>query len=259
MLIIEGIHEHVRPIEQHVREGAVFSRGASRTEVQGAFAERVLRPMLPARYSLQVGRPFSIDDLTTQDDGILICDAQYALPMGRLAPCETVYAMCEATPVLDRSCFEACVLNLASLKALHRAKATAHDVSPTQHLSLFGARYAQLSDSKLNPYLGYIFADRSEDAVELLSALNAMLEEKRIEPDQTPDAVFCLSDGWLISRQTRTGDPGVPRSSFAKFGTWHPGEHIYTLAYVLLNLSLSQIQLRAPDLLRPLTALTREQ
>jgi hypothetical protein len=257
MLILEGIREHVRPIEQSVREGAVFLRGVSRSEVQHVFAGRVLRPMLPARYSLQVGRPFSIDDLTAQDDGILICDAHYALPMGRLVPCEIVYAMCEVTPVLDRSHFESCVLNLASFKALHRAEATAHDVSPTQHLSLFGARYAQLSDSKLNPYLGYIFADHGEDAVRLIEALNAMLEEKRLEPDQTPDAVLCLRDGWLISRQTRTGDPSVPRSSFAKFGIWRSGEDSLALAYVLLNLSLSQIQLRAPDLLRPLTALTR--
>jgi hypothetical protein len=257
MLILDSIQEYVRPIEQRVRDGDVFGREMSREGVRRAFAEHVLQPMLPPRYSVRIGRAFSVDDALSHAESILITDAHHALPLGRLTPCETVYAMCEVAPVLDRDHFEACVLNVASLKALHRVKATAHDLSPSQHLSLFGARYAQLSDDKVNRYLGYVFANRGDDGHALMNALNTLVEERSLQPEESPDAIFCLSDGWLISRQSRTGDASVPRSSFAKFGLWHPGEHTLALVYVLLNLSLSQIQLRGADLLRPLAALTR--
>jgi hypothetical protein len=122
---------------------------------------------------------------------------------------------------------------------------------------VFGARYAQLSDDKLNPYLGYVFAERGEDGRAMLAHLNTLIEESTLRPEHTPDAIFCLRDGWMISRQTRTGDAAVPRSSFAKFGLWFPDSDMLALMYALLNLSLSQIQLRGPDLLRPLAALTR--
>lgn len=165
--------------------------------------------------------------------------------------------MCEVVPHLNQEMFVARLQNIASLKRLHRAKATAHDVTPMHHLGVFGARYAQLSDDKLNPYLGYIFAAEATAPDLLLHHLNGLIEEDVIRPEHTPDAIVCFRDRWMITRQTRTGDAAVPRSSFAKFGLWRPDSHLMPLLYVLLNVSLSQIQLRNPDLLRPLAALTK--
>lgn len=219
--------------------------------------QHILRPMLPLRYGLQVGKAFSIDDTTTRADSILIYDAVFSLPMGHLVPCEAVYAACEVLPQLDDGRFLHHLQNIASLKRLHRAKATAHDVTPMHHLGVFGARYAQLSDDKLNPYLGYVFCAEATSPETLLSHLDSLIEENVIRPEHTPDAIVCFKDRWMITRQTRTGDAAVPRSSFAKFGLWRPDAHLMTLVYVLLNVSLSQIQLRNPDLLRPLGVLTK--
>jgi hypothetical protein len=63
----------------------------------------------------------------------------------------------------------------------------------------------------------------------------------------------------MISRATRTGEMGVPRSSFAKFACWQLDDNLLPVIYLLLNVSLSQIQLRGPDLLRPLASLTKRQ
>ncbi len=257
MLILDAIRAYVEPIEQRVHLGEVFQNGASSAEHPHAFITHVLRPMLPLRYGLEWGKAFSIDDVTTRADSILIYDAVFALPMGRLLPCEGVYAICEVTPHLDQETFVEHLQNVASLKRLHRVKATAHDVTPMHHLGVFGARYAQLSDDKLNPYLGYVFAAEAAAPDLLLRRLNSLIEEDVIRPEHTPDAIVCFRDRWMITRQTRTGDAAVPRSSFAKFGLWRPGAHLMPLLYVLLNVSLSQIQLRNPDLLRPLTALTK--
>lgn len=257
MLILDAIRAHVEPIEERIHSGEVFHNYISLEEQRHAFIAHVLRPMLPLRYGLELGRAFSIDDVTTHADSILIYDAVFALPMGRLMPCEAIYAMCEVVPHLDETSFVTCLQNVASLKRLHRAKATAHDVTPMHHLGVFGARYAQLSDDKLNPYLGYVFAAEAADPATLLQHLNALIEEDAIRPEHTPDAIVCFRDHWMITRQTRTGDAAVPRSSFAKFGLWRPDSHLMPLVYVLLNVSLSQIQLRNPDLLRPLAALTK--
>lgn len=257
MLMLDAIRAYVEPIEQRIHAGEIFHDGGTSAEHAQAFASHVLRPMLPLRYGLAWGKAFSIDDVTTLADSILIYDAVFSLPMGRLLPCEGVYAMCEVTPYLDLANFVEHLRNIASLKRLHRAKATAHDVTPMHHLGVFGARYAQLSDDKLNPYLGYVFAAAADAPDLLLQHLNSLIEEDIIRPEHTPDVIVCFRDRWMITRQTRTGDAAVPRSSFAKFGVWRPDAHVMVLLYVLLNVSLSQIQLRNPDLLRPLTALTK--
>jgi hypothetical protein len=257
MLILDVIRDYVAPVEQRIYAGDVFKPEFTAEALRHAFIEHVLRPILPARFGLMTGRAFSIDDAWMRGDNILIYDALYAMPMGHAVPCENVFAACQVTPYLDHAHFERCVLDVASLKQLHRAKASAHDVTPAHHLGVFGARYAQLSDDKLNPYLGYIFAGDSGDPDMLLKRLNELLEEGVIRPETTPDAIACFRCGWIITRQTRTGDVSVPRSSFARFGLWHPNDHLMTLIYTMLNVSLSQIQLRGPDLLRPLGALTK--
>ena len=147
---------------------------------------------------------------------------------------------------------------IASLKRLRREKATAHDVSPMHHLGVFGARYAQLSDDLLNPYLGYIFAEDSIDQAQLLEQLNEAIRNNTVAPEHTPDAIFCFKCGWAIVRQTRTGYLSVPRTSFVKFGLWEPKQHLLTFAYLLLNQSLSRLALRGPDLMRPMEQLLRE-
>jgi hypothetical protein len=257
MLILDAIRAHVAPIEEWIRTGQAFSGYESRESLMCAFITRVLRPILPLRYGLEVGKAFSIDDVTTHADSILIYDAIFALPTGRLMPCEGVYAMCEVVPTLNEEKFVEALHNVASLKKLHRAKATAHDVTPIHHLSIFGARYAQLSDDKLNPYLGYIFAEQAASPEHLLKVMKTLIEQDTLRPEHTPDAVVCFQGRWMIIRQTLSGDAAVPRSSFAKFGLLHPNEHLMPLLYVLVNVSLSQIQLRNPDLLRPLAALTK--
>jgi len=257
MLILDAIRAHVAPIEERIHAGQTFGGHESRESLMCAFITQVLRPMLPLRYGLEVGKAFSVDDVTTHVESILIYDAIFALPTGRLMPCEGVYAMCEVIPSLDEAAFVEALHNVASLKKLHRTKATAHDVTPIHHLSIFGARYAQLSDDKLNPYLGYIFAERADSPESLLKVMKALIEQDALRPEHTPDAVVCFRERWMVIRQTLSGDAAVPRSSFAKFGLLHPKEHLMPLLYVLINVSLSQIQLRNPDLLRPLAALTR--
>lgn len=155
--------------------------------------------------------------------------------------------------------FAHALTNIASLKTLTRNKGTAHDVSPTHRLGVFGARYAQLSDDKLNPYLGMGMAYDAEPPDVLLARLNRLIEERTVKPEDTPDLVVCFKCGWVISRATRTGEMSVPRSSFAKFALWQLDENLLPAIYLLLNVSLSQIQLRGPDLMRPLAALTKRQ
>lgn len=259
MQLLDAIHQHTQRIAQRLHAEDVLRTASSDADRHRAFAEVVLRPMLPARFGIFYGSTFSADDETTRAELTLIYDALYALPLGeRQLACEYVYAAFDVRAHLDEAQFTEALLNIASLKRLRRAKATAHDVSPTHHLGIFGARYAQLSDDQLNPYLGYILTDEAEDARKLHQQLKRLVESGALRPEHTPDAVVCLRGGWMIARQTLSGALSVPRSSFAKFGIWQAGEQLLTLLYVLLNLSLSQIQLRGVDLLRVLETLTRK-
>lgn len=259
MMIVDAIRGHVAPIEQRIHAGDVFRPELSVADLHHVFIRHVLRPMLPVRYGLVSARAFSSDDNITLAQSVLIYDALHALPMSALMPCEYVYAACEVSHHMSADRFGHAMRNIASLKELNRAKATAHDVSPTQHLGVFGARYAQLSDDKLNPYLGLIMVYDAEPPDVLLARLNHLIEERVVKPENTPDLVVCFKCGWVISRATRTGEMGVPRSSFAKFGMWQLDENLLPAVYLLLNVSLSQIQLRGPDLLRMLASLTKRQ
>ena len=96
--------------------------------------------------------------------------------MGNLIPCEFVFASCEVCQHMSADDFAHAMQNIASFKALPRAKGTAHDVSPTQRLGVFGARYAQLSDDKLNPYLGFVMAYDAEPPDVLLTRMNRLIE-----------------------------------------------------------------------------------
>jgi len=199
-----------------------------------------------------VGQAFAAGEGFSAADSLLVCDHWHGMPLAGLMPCEFVYAVCEAHAVLDDARLRGALENIAALKRLPRARATAHDISPTQHLAVFGARYAQLPDDTLNPYLGYIFAHTADDPRVLHRAMRELFETRALLPEHSPDAIICLRDGWMITRQTLSGNISVPRSSFARFGLWQVGDDLLTLVYLLLNVSLAQIQLRGPDLLRVL-------
>ena len=258
MLMLDAIRSHLSKIERDVDDGLVFDPSLSDHALRESLLHCVLRPMLSPRYSLAQGMAFSVDDTVSADEATLIFDANYALPLGAHFPCETVYAICDVQRMITPETLMNSVQTIASLKRLRREKATAHDVSPLHHLGVFGARYAQLSDDLLNPYLGYIFAEDSIDQMHLLEQLNDAIRNNTVAPEHTPDAIFCFKCGWAIVRQTRTGYLAVPRTSFVKFGLWEPKQHLLTFAYLLLNLSLSRLALRGPDLMRPLEQLLRE-
>jgi hypothetical protein len=258
MLMLDAVRSHLSKIERDLDDGLVFEASLNDHALRESLMQCVLRPMLPQRYGLAQGVAFSVDDNVSQPDAVLIFDANYALPLGAHFPCETVFAMCDVQREINADTLMSSVQTIASLKRLRREKATAHDVSPLHHLGVFGARYAQLSDDLLNPYLGYIFAEDSIDQAHLLEQLNDAIRSNAVAPEHTPDAIFCFKCGWAIVRQTRTGFLSVPRTSFVKFGLWEPKQHLLTFAYLLLNLSLSRLALRGPDLMRPMEQLLRE-
>ncbi len=258
MNILDAIRAYARSLYQDaVSGGDLFQPHVSRAAQHQHFADHFLRRLLPRRFSLRVGQAFAARDAFSAPDSLLICDDWYAPPLlDNLLPCEFVYAICEVCPSLGVAHLPEVLERVAALKRLPRARATAHDISPTQHLALFGARYAQLPDDTLNPYLGYIFTDTADDPRALHRTMRELFEARTLLPEHSPDAIICLRDGWVITRQTLSGNISVPRTSFARFGLWHLGDDLLTLVYLLLNVSLAQIQLRGPDFLRALESYT---
>ncbi len=254
MLLLEVIQAAVAPIQARLSAGDIFAPGLSADRRQALFGEHVLGAMLPRRYRVTSGCVVSQDDVL-EGERLLIVDADHALPIGSYQAIETVYASCEVCDALDASAFYDGLRRIAEFKRQRREKATAYDVTPVHHLRMFGARYAQLSDDRINPMLGYVFADAATDPQELHNQLYGLLKSEQIRPEHTPDAIFGLRDAWVIVRQTRTGELAVPRSTFSKFGLYLLGEHTALWIYMLLNTALSQIQLRAPDLMKALGAL----
>lgn len=221
------------------------------------FGDVFLRSMLPLRYGVARGRAFTADPEVVSAESMLLYDEMHRLPLGDLHPVELVYAMCAVTPFLDADEFDRQLRVIEQFKRMRREKATAYDVTPIHHLRMFGARYAQLSDDQINPLLGYVFAADAADGQALFEQLNGALHRDAPRAEHSPDAIFCLRGGWLIARQTRTGELAVPRSSFGKFGLYQVGDDVLTWVYLLLNTALAQIQLRAPDLVKTLQRLPR--
>jgi hypothetical protein len=248
MTLIESARLQMQPWLRCIEESSL----AEPVQMQA-----VLRAMLPQRYGVEPGSVFAAEQTPLQADGLLIFDALHRLPLGDRHPVEMVYAMCGVSLHMDEAEFDLQLRMIEQLKRMRREKATAYDVSPLHHLRMFGARYAQLSDDQINPLLGYVFAVDGIDARASIDHLNAALQSDAPRAEFSPDAIFCLRGGWMIARQTRTGELAVPRSSFGKFGLYEVGEDILTWAYLLLNTALSQIQLKAPDLVKVLQRLPK--
>ncbi len=260
MRLLDEIRAYTRPLyQQVVRSGHLFQPHLDHAAQRWHFAEHLLRPLLPRRFGMRIGQAFASHEACSAPNSLLIYDEWYCIPLAdSLIPCEYVYAICEAQPKLDAAQFSQALERVAALKKLPRARATAHDITPTQHLAVFGARYAQLPNDTLNPYLGYIFAQTADDPRALHRVMREMFEQRELLPEHSPDAIICLSAGWVITRQTFSGNVSVPRSSFSRFGLLQLGEDVLTWVYLLLNVSLSQIHLRGPDLLRLLEDVVAE-
>lgn len=257
MTLLEAARDYLAPLQDTLMRGPVIHSGMPPQQARMVIGDCLLRPLLPQRYAVSAGSVFSQDSAQASLDGLLIHDTAYQLALGGRHPVELVYALVEVSTRLDANDFDARLASIEQFKRLRRDKSTAYDVTPVHHLRMFGARYAQLSDDQLNPPLGYIFADDSDEPQALYERLNAALKSDQLRAEFSPDAIVGLKDGWLIARQTRTGELAVPRSSFGKFGLYRPGADLLVWIYFLLNVSLSQIQLRAPDLLKTLAALSK--
>lgn len=257
MTLLEAARDYLAPLQDTLSRGPVLHGGMPPAQARAIVGDCVLRPLLPQRYAVSAGSVFSQDSAQASLDGLLIHDATYQLALGGRHPVELVYAMVDVSAMLDLNDLDARLATIEGFKRLRRDKSTAYDVTPVHHLRMFGARYAQLSDDQLNPPLGYILADDADEPQALYERLNSALKTDQLRAEFSPDAIFGLKGGWLIARQTRTGELAVPRSSFGKFGLYRPGSDLLIWIYFLLNVSLSQIQLRAPDLLRTLAALSK--
>jgi len=257
MILLDVAREYLAPLRGRLAHDAVLHANVPPPQARAMFGDCVMRPMLPQRYGIANGIAFSQDAGQPPLEGLLVFDALHHLPLGRQYPVELVYALLEVSAYLDAADFELRLRAIEQFKRLRREKSSAYDVSPIHHLRMFGARYAQLSDDQLNPALGYVFADESHAPELVYEQLNAALKNDQLRAEHSPDAIFGLKGGWMIARQTRTGELAVPRSSFSKFGLYRPGSDLVVWAYFLLNAALSQVQLRAPDLLRPLVGLTK--
>lgn len=245
MMLLEAARLHMQPLMRRM------------AEEDPAAPDALLRAMLPQRYGVEYGGVFAADQNTPHVEGLLVFDVLHRLPLGDRHPLELVYALCGVSARMDAVEFDRQLRVIEQFKRMRREKATAYDVSPLHHLRMFGARYAQLSDDQINPLLGYVFAVDALDGRAAFERLNAALQSDALRAEFSLDAMFCLRGGWLIARQTRTGELAVPRSSFGKFGLYEVGEDVLTWAYLLLNTALSQIQLRAPDLVKVLQRLPK--
>jgi hypothetical protein len=256
MLLLEAIRAHVAPIQEQLQSGSLWYPGVPRPQLLTVFGDCVLAPMLPKRYRITPGAVLA-NESVLNGEGLLIVDALHELPLGNLHTVETTFAYCDVQPEITPQVFTDSLQRVAAFKKLKREKATAYDVSPVHHLRIFGARYAQLSDDQINQMLGYVFIGAGGDPQELHNQLYGQLRSDKLRPEHTPDAIVNLADGWVIVRQTRTSQLAVPRSTFSKFGVYVLGENTALWVYVLLNTALSQIQLRAPDLMRVLESMGR--
>jgi hypothetical protein len=257
MSLLDAARAHLEPLRQTLESGDVFRLGANDAQLRALFGDCVLRAMLPQRYGVATGRVLATEG-ALETDALLIFDALHALPLGVVHPIETVYALCDVTASLRLDAFEARLRVIEQFKRLRRETATDHDVSPVHHLRMFGARYAQLSENSVNPMLGYVFAGSGDDPEAFLATLNALIRGDQLRAEHTPDAIFCMHDRWAIIRQTRMGEVAVPRTTFAKFGLYALGDDALLWLYVVVNTTLSQVQLRGPDLMRALAELTNK-
>jgi hypothetical protein len=257
MLLLDAARAHVVPIQTLLSSRTLFRADLSEEHLRALTIDCLLRTMLPARYRAVQGLPFAADG-ELPAAGVLVVDASYALPLGERYAIETVYAWIEACATLGVDELEARLMSVARFKQLKRDTATAYDVTPVHQLRMFGARYAQLSDDKLNPLLGYVLAGDADDPAALMARLNDLIRADIVRAEHTPDAIIGAHDGWLIARMTRTGELAVPRSTFAKFGVYQAGDQLALLMYMLLNASLAQIQLRGPDLMKALAHFNRQ-
>jgi hypothetical protein len=256
MRLLEALRNQAAKIAADLDNSKLFTHMGDRGAFREAIIKDFLRPFLPDCYGLSSGEIFSLSGTQSAQVDIVVYDALFSTVLFRngpqqLFPAESVYGSIEIKSNLSLSELDRACGNVASVKSLPRQRADTLDLLPILRLEL-GGGLAGGGDFR-NPYLGIVFAYHGIDAKTVVEDLSQRLREHPEAKQLLPDFIFVARPGYFISRfATRDGKNcpllggGQDYSSFLWTST---GEDTLPLFYLTLNVCLSHLRLRAPNLL----------
>ncbi|KQO21250.1 hypothetical protein ASF10_14115 [Flavobacterium sp. Leaf82] len=228
-------------------DSKLFEHSGEKGEFREQIIQELLRPFLPECYSLGTGQIFSQNDEVSNQIDIVIYDAVYSnvlfkYKQNSLFPCESVYGEIEVKSNLTTDELSLSIDNIASLKKLCRESSGLLDLTPFHNLVLGPGM--STNNHKFNPYIGIIFA---YDGLSKNTFTNKLLEKfNETDKELMPDYIFNQKKKYMAMRikdneVTRFGD------DYDTFIVIDTGEDTLTIMFLLLNICLNQIKLKAPD------------
>lgn len=255
MRLLEALRIQAAKIAADLDNSKLFTHMGDR----GAFREEIikdfLRPFLPDCYGLSSGEIFSMSGTQSAQVDVIVYDALFSTVLFRngpqqLFPAESIYGSIEVKSKLSLSELDRACGNVASVKSLPRRRADTLDLLPLLRLEL-GGGLSGGGDFR-NPYLGIVFAYDGVEATKVVDDLSRRLRENQEAKQLLPDFVFVARPGYFISRYATRDGKNCPLlgggQDYSNF-LWMPtGEDTLPLFYFTLNVCLSHLRLRAPDI-----------
>ena len=255
MRLLEALRNQTAKIAADLDNSKLFTHMGDRGAFREAIIKDFLRPFLPDCYGLSSGEIFSMSGTQSAQVDIVVYDALFSTVLFRngpqqLFPAESVYGSIEVKSNLSRSEFDRACANVASVKGLPRRQADTLDLLPNLRLELGGGLYG--GGDFRNPYLGIVFAYHGIEVTNIVEDLSRRLREHPEAKQLLPDFVFVARPGYFITRfAIRDGKncPVLGGGQDYRGFLWAPtGEDTLPLFYLTLNVCLSHLRLRAPDL-----------
>jgi hypothetical protein len=253
MHLLQAIRNQGAQIGPKLEDSQLFSHMGDRGTFREAIIRDFLRPFLPCRYGLSTGEVFSRSGSQSGQIDVVIYDAVFSTILFRngpvqLFPAESVFGSIEVKSNLSSEELDNACRNVASVKRLDRAGSDMLDLLPSLRLNV-STTFAY-SQTKLNPYVGFVFAYRGIAREALAVDLNRRMAADPSNRQLLPDFVFVAQPGYAIVRcfqdrqQTTIAAPG---NDFTQYMYLDTAQDTFPLFFLTLNLCLGMLRLRDVD------------
>jgi hypothetical protein len=251
--LLEALRIEGKAIAAEVSKSNLFTHMGDRGEFREKIIERFLRPFLPACYGVDSGEVFSADGQQSAQIDIVIYDAIFSTVLFRngsrlLFPAESIYGSIEVKSNLSMEELDRACKNVASVKNLQRQDTDALDLLPHLRFPVGPSLGLTGAAGKSNPYLGTIFAYRGVDAKQVQLNLSTRVQTDDANKQILPDLVFVEDPGYMVLRCQSDGSIARIGDDFSRYAWVRLGAETLPMFFLTLNIALSGMRLRRPNL-----------
>ena len=259
MKLVDALRIANSDIKAQFEKSSLFTHSGEKGQVREEIISNLLRPFLPECFGLGTGQVFDLNDNMSKQIDIVVYDAIHSNVLlknhkSNLFPCESIYGLIEIKSNLSTDELLKSLDNIASIKQLQRRDSTMLDITPIVELGIGEGLTA--STEKCKDYIGIIFGFDGLEKETLLEKLNDQIGQR--DKSLLPDFVFCYEKKYMVWKTNENLKPAGLKGAFEQYSAIDCGNDVLTVMFLILNIYLNQLRLKAPNYVEYLIKVLKE-